>query len=543
MVLLVDVFEYLSVVVHALVIMAQSMTVGGSLFVVLLAQPFAVRLTTPIAAFGAVQVVDGAGLVRRAALMTAWSALALIVAQGLTIAMQGVVVKEAVGLSVPEIIAANFVVAGLIKIAAALLLAILLFSATASPVPILALCALILGGAVMTTHANARLDHRALLMAATSLHLLGAAIWIGGIPCFIMTLARIRDGAGLRLVGARFSRMSMTGVLCIILSALAFSVTYVAGWDGLYSTAYGVMVSGKGLLFLMLLGLGLGNFLVVERLRRDPSASVLRLRRFAEVEIGIGLTLFFAAASLTSTPPAVDVPPQDRVSVSEIVERYSPRWPTLVEPDHATLTMPPESFVPGSGETYGHALTDSQLSEFGHHRAGLFILVIAILALLDRAGARWARHWPLGFLVLGVFLMFVSEPEVWPLGPVGFFASLRDVEVLQHKAVFSLVIAFALFEWGVRIERIKDKRAALVFPVLVGVGSILLLAHSHPIIDIKDQLLVEMTHSAMAMVGVTVASAKWLQLRADGRAATVAGWVWPAGLLLISAILLLYRET
>ena len=541
--LLVDVFQYLSVVVHALVIMAQSMAIGGTLFLVFLAQPFAVRLTVPVAAYGAVQLYDGAALARRVAVLTGWSAIALIVAQGLTVAMQMSVIKETIGFSLGEIVSANFVVSGAIKMIAALLLAMLLFSGSMGRLPLLALCGVILAAAVMTTHSVARLDDRGILMAATTLHLLGAAVWIGGIPAFVMALSRMRDGASLRLVGARFSRLSMIGVGCILVSAVLFSVFYIGAVDGLYATAYGVMVTGKGVLFLGLLGLGFGNFLIVERLRRDPSTSVLRLRRFAEVEIGIGLTLFFAAASLTSSAPAVDVPPPDRVSIAEIVERFTPRWPTLVEPDHSTLTMPPASFVPGSGEVYGHELTDSQLSEFGHHRAGVFVLVVAVLALLQRAGLRWARHWPLGFLVLGVFLMFVSEPEVWPLGPVGFFDSLRDVEVLQHKAVFTLVIAFALCEWGVNTGYFRDKRVALVFPVLVGVGSILLLAHSHPIIDIKDQLLVEMTHTPMALVGVTVASARWLELRGEGRVARVASWVWPTGLLLISVILLLYRET
>ena len=541
--LLVDVFEYLSVVVHALVIMAQSMTVGGSVFLVFLARPFAARLTVPVAAYGAVQVFDGAGLARRVALLTAWSAIALIVAQGLTVAMQAAVVRQSVGIGLADIMGANFAVAGMVKMVAAALLAVLLFSGNPGRVPLIALCGIIIGAAVMTTHSVARLDDNGILMVATTLHLLGAAVWIGGIPAFVMALSRIRDGASLRLVGARFSRLSMVGVGCILVSAVIFSVYYIGSVDGLYATAYGVMVTGKGVLFLGLLGLGFGNFLVVARLRRDPATSVLRLRRFAEVEIGVGLTLFFAAASLTSTAPAVDVQQRDRVSLSEIVERFTPRVPTLIEPDHSTLTMPPADFVPGSGETYGHELTDSQLSEFGHHRAGVFILVIGLLALLDRMGVRWARHWPLGFLVLGVFLMFVSEPEVWPLGPIGFFEGLRDVEVLQHKAVFTLVIAFALFEWGVNVGYFRDQRAALVFPLLVGVGSILLLAHSHPIIDIKDQLLVEMTHTPMAIVGVTVASARWLQLRADGRVARVASWVWPAGLLLISVILLLYRET
>ena len=83
---------------------------------------------------------------------------------------------------------ANFAVAGLIKMAAALLLAVQLFSGNTGRVPLLALCGIILGAAVMTTHSVARLDDRGILMLATTLHLLGAAVWIGGIPAFVMAL-------------------------------------------------------------------------------------------------------------------------------------------------------------------------------------------------------------------------------------------------------------------------------------------------------------------------------------------------------------------
>ena len=75
----------------------------------------------------------------------------------------------------------------------------------------------------------------------------------------------------MRLVGARFSRMSMAGVGCILLSAVAFSVFYIGSLKGFYGTAYGVMVGAKAAMFVALLLLGLGNFLVVERLRRDPA--------------------------------------------------------------------------------------------------------------------------------------------------------------------------------------------------------------------------------------------------------------------------------
>ena len=81
------------------------------------------------------------------------------------------------------------------------------------------------------------------------------------------------------------------------------------------------------------------NFRLVERLRADPATSVNRLRRFAEVEFGIGIAIFFAAASLTSVPPAVDLT-RDRVSWEEIAQRNTPEWPRLTSPDHDVLAIP-----------------------------------------------------------------------------------------------------------------------------------------------------------------------------------------------------------
>ena len=71
------------------------------------------------------------------------------------------------------------------------------------------------------------------------------------------------------------------------------------------------------------------------------------------------------------------------------------------------------------------------------------------MALLNQAGLRWARHWPLLFLGLALFLFLRSDPEVWPLGDIGFFESLRDVEVLQHSMFVVLIVVFAVFEWRV----------------------------------------------------------------------------------------------
>lgn len=547
MALLIDLFGYLSILLHGITIAAQSMAIGGVLFLVFLARPFAGSLP------------DGAALARRTASIAGWSALALMAGQLLALSMQAAVLMDTVGLGLTAALSAQFAVADLVKAAAAGALgAALLGRAPPSAAPLLVLGGVILAAAVMKTHSAARVSGSPLLMLVTALHILGAAIWVGGIPCFIMALGRLHDGAAFRRVGARFSRMSMAGVGCILASAAVMSWLYIGTMPALYGTAYGVMVGAKAAMFGALLLLGLGNFLVVERLRADPGASVLRMRRFAEVEVGIGFSIFFAAASLTSVPPAVDLV-QDRVTIAEIIERNTPRPPRLVSPDHDALalpalqaqldaeaaqarTAPPAAFTPGSGELPARNAADVAWSEYNHHWSGLFVVAIGALGLLHRAGLRAARHWPLVLLGLAAFLFLRSDPEVWPLGDIGFFESLRDVEVLQHRMYVVLIVAFALFEWGVRTGRLRRPGAALVFPLLTALGGALLLTHSHAIANVKDQLLIELSHTPLALAGIGAGWARWLELRADSPVRRVAGWVWPVCFLMVGAILLSYRE-
>ena len=125
-----------------------------------------------------------------------------------------------------------------------------------------------LAAATLTTHAAARLDNRTPLLLVEGLHQLGAAIWIGGIPCFLLALAgvaRRRRPCGWSARASRACRW--LGVACILVSGITMCVLYIGDWQGFYGTAYGVMVGAKIAMFLMLLGLGGGNFLLVERLR------------------------------------------------------------------------------------------------------------------------------------------------------------------------------------------------------------------------------------------------------------------------------------
>lgn len=170
------------------------------------------------------------------------------------------------------------------------------------------------------------------------------------------------------------------------------------------------------------------------------------------------------------------------------------------------------------------------------------MVAIGLLALLNQAGVCWAQHWPLLFLGLAGFLFFRSDPETWPMGDIGFLESFRDVEVLQHRAFVLLIVVFALFEWRVRAGIWQGTRYALVFPIMVAAGAALLLTHSHAIANIKDQLLIEITHTPLALAGVVAGWSRWLELRTNPPGNRVAGWAWPICILICGLILLDYRE-
>jgi len=549
MALLLDIFGFLSVVLRGLVLTAQSLTIGGIVFLALLAYPLRREL-------GGV----GAAAVERCCRLLWWSALAFAVVELASVLLECVVLAGTVGISLADALGAAFSRFGLIAAAASAVTVALVrrppegFRLAA--LPVLALVMLLAQAA--TSHAAAQLSGRAPLLVADLLHMAAAAAWIGGIPYLLLALGRTGDGRALARIGHRFSLIAMGSVTLLIAAGIAMAVPYIGSIDAIYGTAYGVMVVTKVLLLLGLLFLGGMNYLLVERLRRSPGTSILRLRRFAEVEIGLGITVLFAAASLTSQPPAVDLT-EDRASLHEIVERLTPQWPRLASPTHASLALSelqaqidaaaaanaprPKAFVPGEGVLPPRNAEDIAWSEYNHHWAGLFVLAIGLLALAERTGlAPWARHWPLLFIALAAFLFIRSDPEVWPLGDIGFFASLRDPEVMQHRIFVALITVFGLFEWRVRAGGLRRSGAALVFPLVIALGGILLLTHSHALSNIKDQLLIEISHVPLALCGITAGWARWLELRLDDPDSRIASWIWPVAFVLVGIILLLYRE-
>src|SRR5947207_3497882 len=302
----------------------------------------------------------------------------------------------------------------------------------------LAACALALVAAsAVLSHAVARVDGRALLLGLDAIHQLAAAAWVGGLAHLVIYAACERSpGDSGAFITRRFSRVALVSVVALSLAGLGLTLGYVGDAGAFVGTAYGVMIVSKIVLFVVALAFASANF----RMARRAAGPAGRLGRYVEVELGLAITVLFAAASLTSLPPAVDVR-EDRATVAEVAGRFVPTMPRLVSPPVAELNRTADPLMAPVGERLP---IERAWSEYNHHWAGFFVVLMGLLAIAERAGLRAARHWPLVFLGLGTFLFIRNDPKAWPLGPTGFWESLRLPDVLQHRFFVLLVIAFGI---------------------------------------------------------------------------------------------------
>jgi hypothetical protein len=95
---------------------------------------------------------------------------------------------------------------------------------------------------------------------------------------------------------------------------------------------------------------------------------------------------------------------------------------------------------------------------------------------------------------------------------------------------------------GVRNQVMRNDWAKYVFPLTCALGGMMLLTHSHSIANVKELLLLEMTHMPLAVFAIWSGWTRWLELRLDGSARVIAGWLWPTFFCLTALTLLLYRE-
>jgi copper transport protein len=151
-----------------------------------------------------------------------------------------------------------------------------------------------------------------LSVAADAVHLAGAAIWIGGLPCLAAVLLRaprVLPGGGRALASAtlrRFSRVALWSVAVIAVTGLARMAGELSAPAQLWSTDYGRNLMLKASLMAPILVIARRNRRFVAALAGGLTPSAARLRsvaRSVQMELVIGMGIVTIAALLVAQIP------------------------------------------------------------------------------------------------------------------------------------------------------------------------------------------------------------------------------------------------
>jgi putative copper resistance protein D len=169
-----------------------------------------------------------------------------------------------------------------------------------------------------TGHAGSTAGAMGILhLTADTLHLLAAAIWIGGLVSLVLLLSVSRNDqtdAGVsfgRDATQRFSTMGVAIVVVVLATGIVNGWILVGSWHALIATFYGQLLILKIALFAVMLLIAAANrFWLMPRLAlrsgSEPQLEVLRrLARNSMIEIVLALMIFAIVGMLGTLHPAI----------------------------------------------------------------------------------------------------------------------------------------------------------------------------------------------------------------------------------------------
>jgi putative copper resistance protein D len=282
--------------------------------------------------------------------------------------------------------------------------------ATAAFVAIFAMLPLALAG-----HAAGAADHESAVNTMAA-HLVGAALWVGGLLALIVLRPLL--GRRLPVVLARYSTMALWCFVAVAVSGVVSALLRLGGLGNLF-TAYGSLILVKTGCLVVLGGFGLlHRRRVVHRLATEPSARGL-FARFAVAEgvvMGIAVGVATALARSAGTAPEAPAPATAAETLTGFAQPLAPTatsWLTVWRWDWLWSVVP-------------------------------FLAVGLYLAWTVRLRRR-GDHWPIGRTiawVLGWAVFFwaaCGAPGV--LGRVSFSWHMVEHMVIAMGAPLFLVLA------------------------------------------------------------------------------------------------------
>jgi len=193
---------------------------------------------------------------------------------------------------------------------------------------------------------------------------------------------------------------------------------------------------------------------------------------------------------------------------------------------------------------------DKEFSEFSHHLAGVFVLLMGLgelaLALGNRKLGRLQWLLPAAMLGAGVYLLIWSDIDVWSMRDVFVQPFLTgDMETLQHKFYAVCLLAVGAIEWRRRQGRLTHPLWQWPLPLFAILGGVLLYTHMHNVLT--DVHVIHMHHRLMGAAAILAGTVKLVPasgLPGFSDHSKRPSWetAWATLIVLIGVELLLYFE-
>ena len=225
-----------------------------------------------------------------------------------------------------------------------------------------------------------------------------------------------------------------------------------------------------------------------------------------------------------------------------------PPPPALMAQQHESLHEPSsrQHGAPAAVGQWDGSPKGVAYSEFNHHLAGVFVLLIGLSELRGGLGVsmliRSRFLLPFAMLGAGGFLMIWSDHDAWPIGSQSFAQTFfsDDYETVQHKLYAILLLGVSTVEFLRRMGRTGHMAWGMPLPVFALIGGVMLFLHSHGTHPSAHKIAIH--HAVMGTTAILAGLCKITAGTKPQEGRSHWGIAWAALVLLIGIELLVYTE-
>lgn len=275
------------------------------------------------------------------------------------------------------------------------------------------ICLVALVPLALTGHAAGAAAHD-LAVSSMLMHLVGVAMWMGGLILFLVLAPLI--GAGLATAARRYSQIALWCYVITLVSGICAAWIRLNNAAELLTTSWGLVLSGK-ILAMILLGIaGWWHRESTLRQMAGPNRRATAFWRFAGAEVLVmGAAMALAVTLSSSAPPVPQSPLPDP----------SPVWEAIGYPE------PPPPTV---ANWFTQWFVDPFLI-FGC-LAAIFVYLRWVIILRRRGD-----HWPLGRTICWVFV-WIAMLWLTNGGPTVYGRIMFSAHMVQHMSLVMIVPIF-----------------------------------------------------------------------------------------------------